>query len=228
MARGITTALGPVCWFFFLVTPDLLASQVDAANILPFEAAYIAAPLILSASIRDFHPDEGATVEVLEVVKGHVTGKRLVLQGTSNFPFLDAPGTPVVVFAVLVTSGVAELWQGPTSGGLIWNTPDLLDDIATAAADPETAIHSSSPRRQLAAAYFIAHRDSPAPNRDNVVRTLIWGLDHTSAETNATAYNGLTALGLDLDEFGPYHPGHNMAHKQAFTQRLRERFGSHR
>jgi hypothetical protein len=200
-----------------------LAGILEPAPISPYEEAYRQAPIIVLARVVSFDPARDVLVEVVKTVRGEsATGRPLYLQGTSRFPFLNAPGAIITVFVQNIAGDEATLWGGATTGGILRGDPDILDLIAAAYAEPETSLQSIRPRERLAAAYYLATQGKvDEAYRDQVIESLIWGLAQDAPETNQAALDALGALDIDVEGIaGPYHPGFRPALKREAARNL--------
>ncbi len=202
-----------------------IAFGIEAAPIYPHELAYDQAPHIVQAQIISFDPVRGAVVESKKVVRGALAvGRRFYLRGTGHYPFLNVPRTNLTLFVRNFQGDEAVLWQGPTSGGIIWEDHQTLGLIATASADPHASLTASHPRERLAASYYLTTRGGFSTRlMDQVVRSLIWGLAQQEPEINQAALDAFEALEIDVQMIsGSYHPGFRAELKQAAATKMQE------
>ncbi len=215
-----------ICLFLFLLMiPNPVNGKTTPDTIFPHEEAYRSAPYIVLGHILSFDNTSGALVEIDEAIRGDIApGTTLILRGTNHFPFLDAPGMSLTIFLKGVHEKEAVLWQGPTTGGIIWKDDYTLGLIAAASANPQASLGAPHPRERLAAAYYLATQAGGSDETmDHAVRSLIWGLAQKEHETNQAALNAFKALEIDIQAIaGPYHPGFKPELKQASAEKVKE------
>lgn len=203
----------------------LAFGEVAADRIYPHELAYREAASIVLARVVSFDPERGVLVDADTVIRGAIPANHsFYLKGTGSFPFLNAPGTPLTIFLrSFEGKEQAVLWQGPTTGGMIWGDHETVDLIAAAAADPETSMTAPHPRERFSAAYYIAMRGGLTPETGGeVVERLIWGVARKEPEINQAAVDALNAAGIDIARIaGPYHPGIRPQLKYEAAQKLK-------
>ncbi len=204
--------------------------MVVAPPIYPYELAYREATIIVHGRIVSYDATRGATLRVQEVVRGDArAGTQYLLGGSAGYAFLATQAGDVTALIRSRDGATLQLWQGPTSGGLIWSEPGLLPRIARAHADPRAALRSSDPRERLAGAYYRATRSvasgsgtPPAAEVDAIVDSVAWGMSHGSPSTHQAAVDTLTALGYTLEAIGiAYHPGFKAEIKEQASAQLR-------
>ncbi len=221
--KPVLAALGVCFLLLFNSTSRDIAASIKATSIYPHEEAYRQAPYVLLARVVSFDTTKGALIAVVNAVRGDVaSGSHLYLQGTSRLPYLNAPGANLTVFLQSIDGGTAILWQGATTGGIIWGNHGTLNLIAAAHAHPEKSLDAAHPRERLAAAYYLAtQRNVNEANTGQVMKSLIWGLEQEEPEINQAALDALGALGIDLEGIaGPYHPGFRPKLKRAVAEKL--------
>ena len=199
-----------------------------AADIHPYEAAWLAASVVVTGQVESFDPVAGVTIRVVAVNRGDVPDTLLTLQGTERSTFLNEPGADVVAFIHTIDGAQATLVYPPGAGGLIWQDTDSLPAIVAAHDNALASLESADYRTQLAAAYFLAveaRTSETADLRPSLVETALWGLEHPVAEVNQAAVDILDALGIEIDN---YHPNYRLEVKVQATQRLREQLAAER
>lgn len=202
------------------------SAMVVAPPLYPFEQAFGKAAIVVHGDIVAYDQQLGATLRVREVVRGDArAGDEYLLGGSPGYAFLASLPGQVTAFIRVREGAVLQLWQGPTSGGLIWSEPGLLERIMRAHANPKTALRASDPRERLAAAYFVVTNGAEKPSAaelDAIMDSAAWGLSHGSPSTHQAAVDILAALGYSLKALGiTYHPLFKPEFKHAAETQLR-------
>ena len=210
----------------FAVAFSAVHAGVLAPTLYSYERAYLEAAIIVQGDIVSCDIGQGAVLRVKEVVRGDArTGADYLLVGSAGYSFLTALPRDVTAFVSIREGTALPLLQGPTSGGLIWSEPGLLQIIARAYADPGASLRSKAPRERLAGAYFLATGGTvrhSAEELHDMMDSVAWGMSHGSPSTNQAAVDTFTALGYSLEKIGiPYHPGFKPEFKQDAALQLR-------
>lgn len=201
-------------------------AMVVAPVIYPYEMAYQEAVIVVNGDVVSYDEKQGARLRVKEVVRGDArAGAEYLLTGSAGYSFLTALPRDTTAFVSGRKGNTLRLLQGPTSGGLIWSEPGLLEIIARAHADPRASLLSKASRERLAGAYFLATGGAvrhSAEELNAMVDSVAWGISHGSPSTHQAAIDTFTALGYSLEKIGiPYHPGFKSELKQAAAVQLR-------
>ena len=211
-----------------LCASGVVHAMLAAPAIYPYELAYQEAAIIVQGDIVSCDIGQGAVLRVKEVVRGDArTGAEYLLVGSAGYSFLTALPRDTTAFVSTREGKTLHLLQGPTSGGLIWSEPGLLQTIARAHADPRASLRSKAPRERLAGAYFLATglADTAKPSSDEydaMLDSIAWGMSHGSPSTNQAAVETLAALGYTLEKIGiSYHPGYRPEFKHEAAVQLR-------
>jgi hypothetical protein len=194
-----------------------------AADIHPYEAAWLAARIVVVGEIQSFSADAGASMRVADVIRGTVDEPVLRLCGTAHTAFLDQPGTQLVAFIDRVEESCARLLFPVGAGGLIWAQTSMLQAIVAAHQSPRAALKSADDRTRLAAAYFLLAEPGAydvKAERKTVVSAALWGLEQDNPETNQAALFVLEKLGVPV---GNYHPNYRLEIKRDAARDLRRR-----
>ncbi len=195
----------------------------------PHELAYQHSKYIILARVISFERSRGLLIKVIKTLRGDTSSKeRFYLSGTERFPFLNAPDTKLTLFINDIKNDEATLWQGPTTGGIIWGEHQTIAFIASAHAKPAESLRAAHPRERLSAAYFIImglKREGEGFSKEQrsiIMESLIWGLSQQEQATNQAALDALRLLGIDVQKLaGPYHPGFKQEIKEATAKRLK-------
>jgi len=211
----------------FIVLSCSAQAMVEPQAIHAYELGYQQATIIVKGDVESYDIKRGAMLRVSEVVRGDAqAGKEYVLEGSARFPFLAPPHRDITAFIISREGNTLRLWQEPTSGGLIWSEPGLLESIARAKVEPGKALRSSDPRERLAGAYYlsvagVAAAKHTAAELDAMVRSVAWGLSHGSPSTHQAAVEIISVLGYPLEKIGiAYNPGFKQELKQAAGEQL--------
>lgn len=214
----------------FVAMPGHAQAMVAAPPVFPFELALREAAIVVRGDIMSYDAKQGAVLKVSKVVRGDArAGTEYLLGGSAGYAFLATRPSDVVAFISGRVGETLQLWQGPTSGGLIWSEPGLLERIERAQANPRAALRASEPRERLAGAYYLAtggvgaaSGKPAAAELDAMVDSVVWGMSHGSPSTHQAAVDTLTALGYSLEVIGiAYHPAFKPELKQAAAEKLR-------
>ena len=208
--------------FYFFCNPSSSKSMMEASNVYPHELAYKKAKYVVLARVISFDAQEGLYAEVTEVLRGTMeSGGKYYLRRTSAFPFMNKPGTKVTLFLKSRNKNYADLWQGPTTGGVIWNDQKTVKLIEQAASDPEKSLLSIDKRESFAAAYYLSSLSNSSEFLNRIVRALIWGLAQNSQEINQAAIEAFYSLNIEIHPIiGPYHPGLKLELKNEIANKL--------
>lgn len=197
-----------------------------AADIYPYEAAWLAASVVVSGRVESFDPATGVTIRVVTVNRGDVPDTLLTLQGTGNSTFLNEPGADLVAFIHTINGAQATLVYPPGAGGIIWQDSESLLAIVAGLENPLESLASTNERTRLAAAYFLAveaHEFETADLQASLVEAALWGLKHPVAEVNQAAVDIFNALEIEI---GNYHPNYRLEIKVQVAEGLRERLNA--
>lgn len=216
----VTTLLG--------ATSHEARAMLVAPPISPYEQAFQEATIIVHGEIVSYDAQRGALLRVREVARGDaIAGHEYLLAGSAGYSFLTSLPTDATAFISGRNGATLQLWQGPTSGGLIWSEPGLLESITRACANPRRSLRASEPRERLAGAYYLLTGGTTADKLsatelDAIVDSAAWGLSHGSPSTHQAAVDTLAALGYRLETIGiSYHPGFKPELKESATTQLR-------
>lgn len=199
-------------------------------SIYPYELAFLEAEIIVQGDITSYDAKLGARLSVREAARGDIdAGGEYFLAGSAGYSFLVSRPRAVVAFISGREGESLWLWQEPTSGGLIWSEPGLLERIKRAHGDPRRSLRTGDPRERLAAAYYMATGKgasvSGKPSRvelDAMMNSVAWGLSHGSPSTHQAAVDALAALGYSLEKIGiNYHPIYKPEFKEDAEAQLR-------
>ena len=216
LVLGVSLALASGC----------AQAMVVAPAVYPYEMAYQEAVTVVNGDVVAYDENQGAVLRVKEVVRGDVrAGAEYLLAGSAGYSFLTALPRDTTAFISSREGNTLRLLQGPTSGGLIWSEPGLLEIITRAHADPRASLLSKAPRERLAGAYFLSSGGAvrhSAEELNAMVDSVAWGMTHGSLSTHQAAIDTFTALGYSLEKIGiSYHPGFKSEFKQDAALQLR-------
>lgn len=208
--------------FYLFCNPPYTQSTVEVATIYPHEVAYKKAKYIVQARVISFNVQEGIFAEITEVLRGDIeNGSKYYLRQTAAFPFMNKPGTKLTIFLKSTCNNYANLWQGPTTGGVIWNDQTTIKLIEQAATDPEKSLYSINKRESFAAAYYLSTLSNSSEYLNRIVRALIWGLAQNSQEINQAAIEAFSLLNVNIQEIiGSYHPGFKLELKKEIANKI--------
>lgn len=205
-------------------------ASLAAPPVYPYEQAFREATIIVHGDIVSYAAKQGAMLRVREAVRGDArAGSEYLLGGSAGYSFLASRPREVTAFISMREGETLRLWQEPTSGGLIWSEPGLLERIARAHADPRNGLRASDPRERLAAAYYratggigAASGKPSAAELDAMMDSVAWGMSHGSPSTHQAAVDTLAALGYSLEKIGiNYHPIYKPEFKEDAAAQLR-------
>lgn len=234
--RRITTAISLSLSLVLAASSGHAHAMMVAPPIYPYERAFLDAAIIVQGDIVSYDAKLGARLRVRQVARGDVRASvEYLLDGSAGYSFLASQPRDVTAFISGRKGESLRLWQGPTSGGLIWSEPGLLEHIARAHGDPRRALRTDNPRERLAAAYYRATGSAASASGkpseaelDAMMDSIAWGLSHGSPNTHQAAVETLAALGYTLENIGiNYHPIYKPKFKEEAAAQLRAWWARH-